>query len=295
MQYFSRSGITAFTDALAHALYDTAIERDRPMLFVCDSDVVYRMIFKHVAPRDSVNERDELVEALLSAGFLGKVSLLRPHAIELHASIRREAERGDSGANGDYRRKIEAFSSSRNVRSAIDELLDAINEEQLQASTAKFLAVLRRSGATTFVAVELAHGVWQERLRRLNGTVLDLSGVGDSMRSLLEDPDTWRLFHQVGQRRPDRDVPVNNLTDAAALVALKSLVATQRNRSARAGRAILHDHPIVLSLLRDNTATDIRKALPYDVRDEWRLERSRGAGFRWKNFSFRRRPAAEVL
>ncbi len=279
MKYFSKGRLTGFARALAHAIYDKGIEKERTIYHYFDSDVVFRMVFGFEADRAALDPHDELIEALLSAGYLGYVHLIRPHAVELNELIRRH-ERDSMAVAGDYDKRVTQYLKTRFLRSNIDRLYESLQAPE-DKKTAEFLTVLREVGAESFVAVELAADPWERRIRRLSGKVLRLHAPGDEMPSLLSDPETWRLYKLIGKER-QRDVPVNNLSDAAALVSLGRLVAAS-STSSRSPAVRFHTTSHAVLSLEDPAIHD---ALSYKVAPEWKMARQWDAGYIFRSTDY---------
>src|SRR5262249_47026070 len=90
----SRGQLRNFVSALTMALYDTVVEQTRDMIYYYDSDVLVDIVLG-VDARPKLPEPDlqtRIVWGLLSAGYLGRAHVLRPHEIELESALHHQSQ-----------------------------------------------------------------------------------------------------------------------------------------------------------------------------------------------------------
>src|SRR5216684_5641702 len=273
-RYFLES-VTDFTETLAHAIYDRNLENTsgkKPTIrYYYDADVVVRMVLGFRSEPKRGHPREMLTRALLSAGYLGKMHLLRPHAAELYGVLRRQQDQRAS-----YSEDVQLYLKQHGVDQDFQSLLAAIREGQTEEEkTGKFLEVLREVGADTFVALQLTYGAWEERLRLLNNRVLRFSDLGPEVRPLLNAPDTWKIYDVIAKYRVSRHVPINDLTDAVSVLILRRMIV-ESSQSGVAPMVRFHTNSALQKIVRNEQP--IRELLSYDVPDQWKIERSWNAG-----------------
>ncbi|HEX6161264.1 MAG TPA: hypothetical protein VF111_13910 [Thermoanaerobaculia bacterium] len=231
--YFLKRGhLQAFSEALNHAILDRELELQRPVTYYYDADVLIWLVlgFQNEPTGAATDEKIRLVHALLAAGYLGNVHVLRPHALEFYSVIRRQPEyRAPRVADG-FNAKVRRYIKSRGVTTAIQGLLAELRREKDPEKRVDILlSRFREHGAETFATFALANGTWQQRLRSMGRSILrfDWSDGEDLDESLTTD-DVWHFYRAIAGRRPSPDLrSVNNLADAASMAALSRMVTSR--------------------------------------------------------------------
>lgn len=221
-----RETVQRFADALELALWDKALEEKEEITYYYDADVVMRMIlgfqqfkYSHGAVTDA---RTLLVRALLSSGYLGKVHLLRPHALEVDEALRSKLSSKDGHAPGDFKKDLEFFLEEWSVRELFDELHAVTKERRrVRGKVELFLEKLRDVGHDSFIPIELASGNWQQRLVGLAEKEVLKFGSRADFRLSLSDPIVWEFREIIDGARAERRESVrlsrSILRDATAL------------------------------------------------------------------------------
>src|SRR5688500_16429414 len=202
--------LKTFTQALVHALYDRTIEDNREVRYYYDADIVVKMVLGLYSYDDihiKRDHREDLVRALLSAGFLGKVHILRSHALELLSSVSSEEASTRNRQVGDDRsfrdRIVEYFGETTDLMRRLEHLnqrLKVARDDQDRLN--EFLAKIKASGPEDFIAYELARGNWQERLSTLHANVLQFEHFGEDIEKILDEyPEVWPLNDAIAQAR----------------------------------------------------------------------------------------------
>ncbi len=176
----------------------------------------------------------KLVQALFAAGFLGSVSLLRPHRSELIGLIARwEQERPSAG---DHRIGLGEALSLAEVRDVLDVTaeLEQLGPDLSNEDISTVLERLRMLSAASFTVIESLAGDWRARLANLVGRqhILDLRLWGPPLTEVRDSPDFGRIAEDLGART------VSPLAAAIDAAALSTLIAM--NQSARAGASALY-------------------------------------------------------
>lgn len=229
------NSLTRFARALRLATYDKQkeLEHDSTVRLYCDADVAVNMIlgFRQFLNGRS-NDRQLLVRALLSSGYLGTAHLLRPHALELNEFFRRRAAFMHVRRKGSYRREVEEFLEAQGAYEDFDCLRSAIENVREDQRLGVFLETLKRVGSSSFIAIELANGPWQGRLVRFaRERILNFEEMGPQMRDILhaDRAETMRLAHLIAEQRSlgvhGRAKPrLVDVRDAAAVVSLARIL-----------------------------------------------------------------------
>jgi hypothetical protein len=230
--------IRSFARALSSALYDTSLEREgNRIIYYHDADVVFRLVrgFQGLRRTSSISRKQLVVGSLLSSGYLGKVNLLRPHALELDSNIRlwlvRAAEENLQG----FRREAEIFLKANKTLDEIHGLLAIIGSgAPLSERIELFFNTLETIAVDTFVSLELTSGPWEYRLRRLvksdiGGEVLSISELGYQIKHVLMDPVFIEFRSMVSGEgaRPE----LSDFRDALALSMLCKMVQARNGRN----------------------------------------------------------------
>jgi hypothetical protein len=226
--YFLKRGhLQAFSEALDHAIRDRQLESERSVRYYYDADVLIWLVlgFQNEGHVAAQHEKTRLVHALLAAGYLGPVHVLRPHALELYSVLRRQPP-----PTGPFNARVRGYIKDRGVARAVKDMLVRLAKE---SDSAKRIDILlggfREHGAETFATFALANGSWQQRFRSMAATLLrfDWTDPADLHETLMRD-DVWTFYHAIAGRRlsPD-DRSMNNLADAAAMAALSRIAASK--------------------------------------------------------------------
>jgi hypothetical protein len=248
-QYFLTPGeLKKFTEALTQALYDHAVEEQRTVRYYYDADIVVWMVLGLFGdPPKYPTVKEDLVRALLSAGLLGEVHVLRPHAVELRnriANVEENASRIRSLAEpGAFRQRIANYFGETKVNdeatilSSLDRLDEALSKARDRDERIEtFLAEIKISGPQTFIAYEIARGNWEERLRTLRAKVLRFEEFGEDIEKILdENRDVWPINEAIVQARQKeteeqgggrpRPTSLSDLSDAIAMATLSQMIA----------------------------------------------------------------------
>jgi len=217
------------------------------------------------------DEKADLVRALLAAGYLGVVNILRPHAAELHSVITREMQ--------SPRIALSTFDSKQDIKGEpvwnYVRRMRSILTDPSTDRISSFLRALRDTGTEAFVAFELTTGTWLDRLRRLNKNVLRFEHMGADVIGVLRTPQMWQLHDRMNSyRRPIRpDVAVNNVTDAAALATLQQLMLDSEHESTV---PVVRFHTTSAALLR--LLEERRPEFSYHLPSIWKREARWNAG-----------------
>lgn len=268
----SRGQLARFVAALTQALYDRTLEEERDILYYYDSNVMIDIILGADAPPavPEVDLQTRLVWALLSAGYLGKARVLRPHALEVEGALQRHAAEG--GGKNPYRKRLREFLQREGVITNIGQL-DKARSGTRDEKVAKFVDLLLELGPETFIALErAADGAWQQRLVRLHSSILSFSEEEDRIQETLEDPLTWRFYSAVADARPKVHHPLNNLRDAVALCQLARRVR-QGESDSRSHLVRFNTHSSTLSLIGNSELSNyLTYSTVLDVRgaQRWR-------------------------
>lgn len=180
---------------------------------------------------------DPLVQALFSAGFLGRVALIGPHENEFARIIKSYVERQVESV--DDRNYLRRFVRERGLDCLMGDFASAVSLSLAGDETGLRDAVkqLSRLDSTAFVDVESLRGTWADRLSRLlreNGLLLS-SVQTLSVREIREDSLFHRFVEALGVERRSADPltstdsegrdnrALQTATDAAALTAVAIL------------------------------------------------------------------------
>lgn len=293
-QYFLTPGeLKTFTVALIQALYDRTLEEQRMVRYYYDADIVVWMVLGLFGdiPRNR-NVKEDLVRALLSAGFLGTVHVLRPHALELRnriANVEETAARirrlKDPLA---FRQRIADYFADATVdgESTILAALDRLDEALVKARTEKervdaFLAEIKISGPQTFIAYELARGNWQERLVALQSKVLRFENFGEDIEKVLDEyHDVWAIneaivlarqkeVEELGGEKSSRPTSINDLSDAIALATLSQMIDVSK-RDEKFHEVRFHTNtPRLIKAVTSREPKDLEPLFRYPIPAAW--------------------------
>lgn len=225
-----KSDIVAnFSRSLTTAIYDCELERAGEVIhYYHDADVVVKLIFGFLledlnvaSPRD---DRSLMVRALLSSGYLGSIQLLRPHALELDEQIRLQPDYRGAIEAESYGKRVQQFLKSWGADQAMATLHEIISKPvPMEEKTQSFLNTLQGLAPQSFVAVELARGTWQKRLKLLyQNRVLTFDMLGQEMHELFSDQLVDRFDELIRESRVR--FTLSNLRDASALTMLRRMI-----------------------------------------------------------------------
>jgi len=226
-----RGHIDRFARALRQAVYDKTLEQTETVRFYHDADVLAWPILGFQNFESYLGEPTQkllLVRALLSAGYLGTAYVLRPHALELDNLIRRAPSFSAPKARIGFSERVYTFLRSEGIEAEMTHLLDIVNSDLDEGlKIQQFLKELQSVGAETFVAIELANGSWQERLKRLHSTVLGFEKIGSHMDDILKERVVWRFNKVLSEQIGSRQLSLSNLRDASALAVLHGMIGAR--------------------------------------------------------------------
>lgn len=239
----ARSKYKSFAVALMQAIHDFDHEQSADtgagddcdeqakrgsLVHFWDTDCLYGPAFGFRGnPRDGRSDLDHLVQALFSAGFLGKVSMVSPHSNEFARLLERYVQ-ARSEETSSQRILLREYVNEHGLESLMSSLAYAANEgldsdEALREAISQ-LALLDRA---TFPLVEALGGTWDGRVRRLvgeGGLIQRSSSLMPELSEILDhslfDPLSEALRDErsrskAGNRRDNMELGV--ATDAAAL------------------------------------------------------------------------------
>lgn len=227
--FISKNQLDRFSKALAQAVFDKRLEQGANVHYFYDSEVILWIVLGFRSydlsfVRPSV--KSLLMRSLLSAGYLGTAFLLRPHALELDHRLRQQPAFGSVKAEKKFIGSVRKFLKSQGVERHLETLFEIVSSAEGEAQKVdRFLRELQEIGAETFVALELAHGSWQERIKRLHGPVLSFDASGGDLRSLLTGSEVWLFNRAISGQRADKRLSINNFRDATALAMLRRMIS----------------------------------------------------------------------
>ncbi|HEY2294776.1 MAG TPA: hypothetical protein VGM86_29085 [Thermoanaerobaculia bacterium] len=249
----SRGQLTRFVSALTQALYDRMLEDRYPIVYYYDANVMIPIVLGMEDPVGDDRPADlqtRLVWGLLSAGYLGKARILRPHEIELENALQRQGR--ENGVPGAFGRTIREFLEKEKVFDNVNQLFQQVKLAPTEEQLERFLELLRDVGPETFISLErAADGAWQRRLVRLNKSVLFFDKNEDNIREFLEYPLTWKFYDALKRTRGQKQEAPNSLRDAVALCQLAKQVSEGPNDGEPLVRFNTNS-PRILSLATDN-------------------------------------------
>lgn len=224
--------IHRFRRALDAALHDRAIERSGETIsYYYDADVMVAVVgglLDRNVQITAAYQRMNLVRALLSSGFLGKIRMLRPHVLELDSEVRGYPDLTRKGHAGDYARRVRAFIESHGVAKEMENLRTIIKSKTNDNDIVRaFIHFMQESGYRSFPILEMANGTWVERLRRLMSYNFAFEGGGPDLRSVLESTTFIRVHESLTQESGLHRSAGSNLRDATALALLHEAVVAR--------------------------------------------------------------------
>lgn len=229
--------ISELHTALRAAILDKKLERTRTIKFYFDAEVVIRTILgfrqftdSHRRPTD-LSADNMVLRALLSSGYLGRIYLLFPHALELDYFVRSQDEVLHEGRQGDFSLDVRRFLEQYHVADKFAELLEAAEragKSNRAEDIGHILAAIKDFDVSSFVAVELANGTLQERLINLRKAgVLGFDRHDSSIDSAMQDPRVDDYADIISQHKPEDKRALrrkSTFNDALALAQLWSKV-----------------------------------------------------------------------
>jgi hypothetical protein len=223
--------------ALRAAIEDKFLERERPVRFFFDSEVIVRAIIGFRQLTESANKSTDLsedsmvVRALLASGFLGRVFLLLPHLVEVDNYV--ALHNDDSGKQSDLEIEVTAFLQKYQVKEKFDDLLKAVDLERGGAdSTERIIDAIRSFDVSSFVAIEMATGTVQHRLLSLRKSgILGFDSYRQSLDLALRDAHVERYSGIIArgipeERRAGRSKSLFNDALALGMLRRKILAST---------------------------------------------------------------------
>lgn len=227
-RYFVRK-ISAFTEALGHAIYDRDLEDSgRDIHYYYDSEVAIWLILGFEAETVQAREdiRARLVHALLWTGYLGKVRVLHPHALEVYSKIKRQSQFGTTEATGAFRERLREYVEQRGLTEIIRNIVAAVRDLPADMKTQVLVDEFRSNGPEAFATIALATGTWQERLGHLHGrTIVFEEEPADAVLPSASDRRDIRTFHRaITEHRDKATATRNNLADAIAMGSLSRMI-----------------------------------------------------------------------
>ena len=215
--------VERFTRALGIALLDKKLEMSgTPILYFCDADVVLHMILGF--ERSSFKSDQELVLSLFSLSFLSKVSVLRPHALEIDRKVRRQPKPASVDDLRGFQNRARKFLQEHGITSTLERLHQVVKPESglgKEEQIDRFIEILKDSSTSTFTAIEQICGIWTQRWNRFHEQkLLDFDHLGPALDKFFERSRTRiiEIFGVLQSYRPKyRD---SNLQDSIALAML---------------------------------------------------------------------------
>jgi hypothetical protein len=228
----TRHRIETFLKPLLLALYDCELEsRGYSIINYFDTDTILKTIlgFVWLSENTESDNKKLLTRSLLSCGLLGKIYVLRPHALELSDKLNYLKIIKDIGSQKKYLSDANLFLESTGIKSIMRRLSNVIagkgkyfilnRNEKIQI----FIDILSDHPGDTFSYIENVNGTWLQRLNRYyNDKILCFDRMGPELSEITyRYKDTIRtIYHILRQKRPDRSLSINVYQDALALTLL---------------------------------------------------------------------------
>lgn len=228
----NENAIRLFARVLGEAVHDAFHEYigDAQILHFWDDDSLFFPAGGWSALGESANNQDELdllTQSLFSAGFLGSISLLRPHLTEFLGQISNWESQEPRGISQSWEDILQGDESSRGVLDIADRLAKQV-ENADESNIKTLLDDIGRLDYLGFMRIESLAGSWQSRLRRLlDQRLIDMSFHGPSLQRCRVMPEYQRIVLEIDKRRRGTK-PLATAIDAAALA---SLIAMRRTGS----------------------------------------------------------------
>ncbi len=230
--------VRRFANALHLAIYDKKLENQAEVVYYYDADVVTSMIlgfqqFKYAtkAPDQQRSGRLLFVRSLLSVGYMGPLSILRSHALELDDVLGRKPAFRSNQLRDDFSAELKEFLADWGVSDHFNRLHRVISDISEPKRVNRFLQELQEIGPEAFIPIELASGSWQQRLIRFSRDgLLHFDELGDSVTQILRDPALEQLSVLITQERSrergnhHKQLSLSNFRDAMSLTALYRLI-----------------------------------------------------------------------
>ena len=219
--FLSHGHLFRFTKSLHQAVYDRRLEKQTEVRYYYDADVVIWLLlgfqYLDVYPRKQ-KPSFLLVRSLLSTGYLGTAYILRPHALELESVLQRQPSFKGISAESGFLERVNRFLKEKGIEKEMERLLQIVHSDESEDDRiSKFLENLAEVSPDSFVWLELAHGEWRERLKRVYRRSLRFENDFSDIPSLLRDKKVWEFKRTISKQRHRRAVTMSNLQDAAAL------------------------------------------------------------------------------
>jgi hypothetical protein len=248
--------VSEFATALRCALYDVECEERSSVHYYYDADVVIHVILGFLqfdgSGVDELGLREYLVQALLPLGLLGKMRVLRPHALEIDEKLRDLLDYRTKGAQDLLQTQINQFVESRGLGDTLNHLKaagDGIGTDSQRRSAA--LEILRNQAPRGFVAMALIrHGAWKTRLDASSPNV-----------RMLFNTRELQLVRKVLDEERGAASDVNNVRDAAALASLALMIQQGQHvrfytETKKLQSIITHHHQVHEMLLHERDSRD---------------------------------------
>lgn len=270
--------IKTFAMNLDQAVHDEHHFRshDGRVVHFWDTDSIFFTAFGFRALKaNQMSTKETLAQALLSAGLLGKVSILSHHRVELFANLEDRVERISADQLSDKSELAKFLDTFPTVQDSLEDVAPAIRQAMSSnpsiAGLRSAFEALRTIEPEAFILLEAASGTLAQRYRKilLDSGVLDYSAATlPGTKQILADP-RYPMFEE-GVERSRRDRRFfrisQNAADAAALTALAILI----------DRASFEDPPVLPRFFTSapslqhlyRTEAWVRQELSYPIRSE---------------------------
>ena len=212
--------VSRFAEALDTAIYDRSLETsNRTIHYFFDASVVVPItlglddIDAFISAR---SDREQVVCALLSAGYLGSVRMLPAHALELDQQLRLAPSYTGKHEVGDFMRRQQEFLDRQEVEQTLQTFREIIDEDVSdEVRYANYVRVLEELAPRAFVAIEAAAGNWRQRLRRYvdQGSLVFDTDESATAR-LFQSEAMWTIEKLISTQRQGERFSLRNVRDA---------------------------------------------------------------------------------
>lgn len=262
--------VRRFRTALHLALHDVEHPQPQPLVFIFDADAVIGAVvgftFETKPSAIDLGDWRFAVRALLSTMQLGRVHMLSPHLLEFDRKFHSWPAMYAAKKAGIYREQVNQLIDIWGLR----------GDEEALADPTALPGLLSSRGFEFFVKVELCFGgTWQQRLNRLRRAgFFAFEPFGSRHHMDVSSPRVADIANALGLESGRSNQTINNLIDAAAIVALEQLPRLYPDRRFRfytetaAVRTVLDTHCQMLvdesgvSLVRDADYFVMRASIP---------------------------------
>ncbi len=259
--------VQRFSSALALALIDTEIERQRTIHYYFDADVVVNVVLGFLQFQNTQSEldrREYVVQALLSEGLLCPLRILRPHALELEAILRSQPNYRTDGELDHLKKQFSDFIDQRGVARTLQDLDNILDGSASDKDKQReFLSLVRQHAPRAFYALEFVNGTWTQRLKRLHERGLLLfEASSPDVHLLVGTREVQTIKGELGRARP-LATDLANLFDAVGLVSLNWLQRQGQSvrfyTETKALQTLVRHHPAALDLMTERGLDGDRK------------------------------------